>query len=171
MVDSLGRKLMRIRRDGDEWRFTWSQGASVYTLKDNERAMPQLPAVLEALSSFAIDAIVFIEKKFHEKVIVHGVDFDWKGDDNRRNGVVHIWVNNGAQGLTPIPTPKKLADNAKKEAKKPRWDEEAVKLFDQLSKQAFAYIDGERSQQTMPLMEDGAKKGKANGKKLDGELG
>lgn len=147
--DPLARKLTKILKNGDEWSFTWAQGTQTASLKSNEAAKPDLIQALEKLHFNAVDAAPWLAKDFHDKAIVIGVNMDWKGDSNRRNAEV-VFSIKGKH--IKIKTDKMLADNELDEKKKIRWPEPAVQKFDVLEREAFAYIDGDRQQMTMPLL-------------------
>lgn len=155
MADTQGRKLIKVSRNGDEWKFKWSQGMAVLDLTSTERPLPELAEELDGLHKFAIEASPYIAESYQAQTIVSGVTHDWKGDDNRRNAVVHLTIKAGAHGFVKVSTPKKLADSNLDEKKKGRWDTNAVAQFDKLEQQAFAYIDGQRSQQVLPIIEKG----------------
>lgn len=144
-----GRKLVKLVKNGDEIQVTWSEGNAVFSLKCNEAPDPALLRSIEDLNQYAIDSLPFISSEYHNKLAAYGVQFDWKGDDNRRNGEILVAVEQSRKVFTKLKTPKKLADNYLDEKKKARWDSKAVVQFDIVEKEAFRYVDGERAQ--LPL--------------------
>ncbi len=153
MADASARKLLKVTRNGDEWSFRWAQGTKTQSFSDTQAPDPELINEMNKVLPYAVEAAPWIAPDYRTagKLFVSSVAFDWKGDDDRRNAVVTM---NVIGKPVPIKSDKRLADNVKSEAKMARWEQNAVAQFDKVVERAFAYIDGERAQIEMPILED-----------------
>jgi hypothetical protein len=166
MADASGRKITKIIKVGEEWTISWVQGTTKHKFTSNERPQPELVQELERLQPYAVAACDYIRNDCHHRCTVYGMAMDNKGDGNRRNAEIFVAVNMDNLGPnSKLKTPKKLADNSLDQAIKGRWDTNCVAQIDKVELQALAYVDGERSQQEIPLVEKETKKGKKNAKK------
>lgn len=166
MADASGRKLTKITLTGDEWTLTWIHGTSKHKFTSNEAPQPELQEELNRLQPYAVAACDYIRNDCHHRCSVYGLMMDEKADGNRRNAEILVAVNMDNLGpSSKLKTPKKLADHNLEQAIKGRWETNAVTQIDKVELQAFAYIDGARSQQKMALVEKETKKGKKNAAK------
>lgn len=170
--DAKGRRLEYVGRNNEGWKIRYHVGGDTQELKSKDKARPELIAAFEALHECAVNGSDHLDPRFHEKrsIEISGMEHDWKSTKNRRNTTVYYRIKYPKHYKLNAETKNMLSDTKSDEAKLDPWPIHCIDLFNHLEPLVMAYVDGDRIEIQMSMIEKGDNNGDQEELGLDNEF-